>query len=607
MQEKSILDLFAADRERHPDRPLFTFVNRAGEDEHVFTPDSLATEASRVRRLLDEAGFAPGDRAILAYPHGPEFIAALVGCFMAGVIPAPVLPPVPGQGRGNEAGFIAAVRDCRARGVLTCTAYDDLRKLAVSRGATTRGGLGWPEVPWYPTDRHEDSDPDPERAWHSPASIDETALLQYTSGSTGTPRGVVMTHRSLIAEVESNTRDYGMGPHTVGVSWLPHYHDFGLIAVILNGLSGSGHMHLLSPLDFIRSPAIWFETMSRVGANGCPAPNFAFDLSVRRTTPQQRRAWDLSHMEVVMSAGEPILPRTIDRFFAEFAVTGLRPETFCPTYGLAEAALSVSSWGRMRLTVDADALAEGKVVPLDSADTEAARRTTTYFGCGQITKPGSRVRIIDPETHLPCPEDRVGEIWVDSPTKGAGYLGRAAETASTFYAKVADGRDIRGYLRTGDMGFFADGELFITGRLKDVIIVRGRNYHAEDLEESVRRCHPHIRPGGIAAFSVTPPDGGAEQLVVFAETSVHTSSDHSTGLSAQEIADAVRKCLRLDHLLSCDVVVVGGPGLVAKTTSGKVRRRTCKSMYLAGEIPNATTVRGTGASEHQLSGRTDRQ
>ncbi|MFI6996538.1 fatty acyl-AMP ligase [Nocardia sp. NPDC050175] len=585
MRGDSILDLFAADRAVRPDRPLFTFVDKAGNDDVVLTPNSLAAEANRVRGLLDSAGFVPGDRAVLAYPHGPEFIVALVGCLMAGVVPAPVLPPVPGGGRGNEAGFIAAVRDCQARAVLTCSSYDELRKMAVASGALTRGGLRWPEVPWYATDQ-PDAGPGPDLPWYSPANSDERAILQYTSGSTGTPRGVVMTHRSLRTEVDSNIRDYGMGPDTVGVSWLPHYHDFGLIAVLLNGLSGSGHMYLISPLDFIRSPAIWFETMSRVGATGTPAPNFSLDLSVRRTTPEQRRAWDLSRVELVMSAGEPILPRSVDRFYAEFAVTGLRPESFCPTYGLAEAALSVSSWGRIRLTVDADALAEGRVVRIDPVDGAAVRRATTFFGCGRITKPDSRVRIVDPETHLPCPPDRVGEIWVDSPTKGAGYLGRPTETAEIFYAKVADEHDPRGYLRTGDMGFFADDELFITGRLKDVIIVRGRNYHAEDLEESVRQCHPRIRPGGIAAFSVAAPDGTAEQLVVFAETSADPAGEALT----TEIADAIRKCLRLDHQISCDAVVVGGPGLVAKTTSGKVRRRACRSMYVAGEVPGTTTV-----------------
>ncbi|MFJ4654515.1 fatty acyl-AMP ligase [Nocardia sp. NPDC088792] len=601
MMSGSILDLFAADRERNPDRPLFTFVDKTGGDQLVLTPDSLAVEAMRVRRLLDYAGLTPGDRAVLAFPHGPEFIVALVACLMAGVVPAPVLPPGPVHGRGSESGFITAVQDCQARAVLTCTAYDKLRRSVITSGGLTRGGLRWPDVPWYPTDQFIDSAGDRDLRWYSPVSSDAPAILQYTSGSTGTPRGVVMTHRGLLAEMDSNTSDYGMGPKTVGVSWLPHYHDFGLIAVILNGLSGHGHMYLMSPVDFIRSPSIWFETASRVGATAIPVPNFAFDLSVRRTTPDQRRQWDLSRVELVMSAGEPILPRSVDRFFDEFAVCGLRRQAFCPTYGLAEAALSVSSWGRTRLTVDADELAAGSVVPVDPIDERPIRRAATYFGCGRITKPGSRVRIIDPETRLPCPENQVGEIWVDSPSKGAGYLGRASESAKIFHAKVADGRDSRGYLRTGDMGFFAAGELFVTGRLKDVIIVRGRNYHAEDLEESVRQCHPLIRPGGIAAFSVAPPDGAAEHMVMFVETGAGNPTEPPERTLAEEIAGAIRKCLRVDHQLSCEAIVVGRPGLVAKTTSGKVRRQTCKAMYLAGEVSDAITVGGAGASGLQSS------
>jgi len=595
----SILDLFAAQLENHPDRELFTFVDKHGKDRAVLTTASIARDATDVALFLDSAGFAPGDRVVLAYPPGPEFIVALVGCLMAGVLPAAVLPPDPRHGRGNEDGFVSAVLDCEARAVLTSTGYDRLRKLATVAGAVTRSGRRWPDIPWHRTDRlaYDDAEEGP-REWHRPGSSDEPALLQYTSGSTGTARGVVMSHRNLIAETASNAEDYGLLPSELGVTWLPHYHDFCLINVIMNVLGGNLRVYMLSPLDFLRSPGLWFETMSRVGATETHAPNFAYDLVVRRTTPEQRERWDLSKVRMIMSAAEPILTRTVDTFFREFAVTGLRPEAFCPTYGLAEAGVSVSGWGRSRITIDAEALALGRVIRVEDGDDgdneredaagERPRRTATYFGCGRITKAGSRVRIVDPDTCEPCAPDQTGEIWVDSETKALGYYGREAESREVFYAAVADDTDTRRYLRTGDLGFFADGEIFITGRIKDMIVVRGRNHHAEDLEESVRRCHPDIRPGGVAAGAASPGDGQdrAEQVVVFVERRDAAAEE----TAVDELVSAVRHRLRLDHQLTGATVVVGRKGLVAKTTSGKVRRRTCSQMYVSGTLPEGTSV-----------------
>ncbi|MBO2450942.1 fatty acyl-AMP ligase [Actinomadura barringtoniae] len=608
MAALSILDLFAAQLDEHPDRELFTFVDKHGKDRARLTAASIARDAADVRLFLDSEGFAPGDRVVLAYPPGPEFIVALVGCLMAGVLPAAVLPPDPRHGRGNEDGFVSAVLDCEARAVLTSTGYDRLRKLATVAGAVTRSGRRWPDIPWHRTDRLAYDDPEEgPREWHRPESDDEPALLQYTSGSTGTARGVVMSHRNLIAEAASNAADYGLVPSEVGVTWLPHYHDFCLINVIMNVLSGNLRIYMLSPLDFLRSPGLWFETMSRVGATETHAPNFAYDLVVRRTTPEQRARWDLSRVRMVMSAAEPVLARTVDTFFREFAATGLRPETFCPTYGLAEACVSVTGWGRSRVTVDPEALSLGKVIRVedgavgedgaagadcaaepDGARKDRRRRAATYFGCGKVTKPGSRVRIIDPDTCEPCGPDQAGEIWVDSETKALGYYGREAESREVFYAAVAGDTDTRRYLRTGDLGFFADGEIVITGRIKDMIVVRGRNHHAEDLEESVRLCHPDVRPGGIAVTAATPGDGEdrAEQVVVFVERR-DAATDEAT---AEEIVAAVRHRLRLDHQLTGVTVVVGPKGLVAKTTSGKVRRRTCAQLYVSGPLPEGTSV-----------------
>jgi acyl-CoA synthetase (AMP-forming)/AMP-acid ligase II len=582
MTAAGILDLFAANHERDPDSPLFTYVDARGRDYCAYTAESLARRAAGVRDLLDERGWTPGERAVLVYPPGPDFVVALVACLMAGVIPAAVLPPGPANGRGSEKAFAAAVLDSGARGILTCTEYDGLRRLAPASF--------WPDAPWHCTDTAGEAPASPER-WYRPARPDEPAVLQYTSGSTSTPRGVVMTHRNLLAEMTCNAADFRLGPDTIGVSWLPQYHDFGLVNAIISALSGNLRLYSLSPLDFVRRPALWFETMSRTGATLTASPNFGLDLAVRKTTPEQRAGWDLSPLATLVCAAEPIRAATVDRFLGEFAAAGLRPECFCPTYGLAEATVSVSSWGRARVAVDAEAVARGTVlrVPSPVLGTEADRRTAVYVGCGRITKPDSRVRIVDPDTRIPCPADRIGEIWVDSATKAAGYHGRPAESRDGLYAEVRGESDPRRYLRTGDLGFFADGELFITGRRKDVLILRGRNHYAEDLEESVRRCHPAIRPGGVAAFAVEESDAlpGTEAVAVMVEVAAFETCDAQ---AADDIAAAVRRNLALDHQLGIVLVVIVPPGTVPKTTSGKVRRHAAKELYTAGEIEHAITV-----------------
>jgi acyl-CoA synthetase (AMP-forming)/AMP-acid ligase II len=358
----------------------------------------------------------------------------------------------------------------------------------------------------------------------------------------------------------------------------------------------------MSPLTFLARPAVWFEVMSRVRATHTAAPNFAFDLAVRRTTAAQRRCWELSSLGVVMSAAEPVRPATVAAFLDAFAVSGLAPSAFYPAYGLAEHTVSVSMGGRQVLHLDKAALEAGRAAT--AANGSAA---VTVQGCGQVTKPGARVRIINPQTHRACAPDEVGEIWVSSPTKALGYLGLEAETRHTFQARVAGDDDPREYLRTGDLGFFAGGELFITGRLKDLIIIRGRNLYPQDLEDSLRDAHPLIRPGGIAAFGAHSgephelPDqagtgqagtdragtdqagtgqAGEERVVVFVEL----REDKVGDAAAAEVIAAVRDRLHTGHQIARPVVVLGRAGLVRKTTSGKVRRRACQQDYLSGAV-----------------------
>jgi len=577
---ETILSSFLRLRASDPDRHMFTFVDENGRDEASLTVRQLGEAADRVAHSLRGWGFVPGDRAILVYPPSLDFVAAFLGCLAAGVIPVPVYPPNPFRLKKDLATFTAIAGNAGARAVLTNSTYDRSRSAGAVTSFFSADAPRWPSLAWHRTDKLRPV-PGPV-AWYEPGGPDVPAFLQYTSGSTASPRGVVISHGNLAHEVAANARDLGLGPGSRAVCWVPQYHDLGLISVILSTIAGNAQTTLLSPLAFLQRPALWFEVMSRVGATHTAAPNFAFELAVRKTTPQQRAGWNLATLRVILSAAEPIRPATVDAFFAAFAASGIDRAAFFPAYGLAEHTVSVSMGGRAVLRVDKSALEAGRVVPCDQP------AAVTYLGCGQVTKPGAAVRIVDPVTHRPCGSGEVGEIWVDSPTKGLGYWGLDQESVETFHARIAGTDDPTGYLRTGDLGFLHDGELFVTGRRKDLIIVRGRNLYPADVEESVRDCHPLVRPGGLAAFGVDAGAGAGERLVLFVET----RHDKVGTTEAEEIIQAVRRRVYEEHQIACHAVVLGQVGTVRKTTSGKVRRLACRQAYLSGEVAQArTTIR----------------
>ncbi len=572
-------------RDLADDMRLFTFVDDDGRDCDALSVRDLTTGAENVAQAIQAWGMKPGDRLVLVYPPSLDFITALVGCLVAGVVPVPVYPPDPFRLKRDIATFSAIVENSGARAALTNRAYYRARTMSSVSGAFSQRGPRWPQLPWYRTDRLRRIDKAP-LAWHEPSGPDEPAILQYTSGSTAAPKGVIITHGNLVHEVTANARDLGLGQDARGVFWVPQYHDLGLISVIMSTIAGNSATHLMSPLTFLRRPSVWFDVMSRVGATHTAAPNFAFDLATRKTTRSQRSRWDLSALRVVMSAAEPIRPATMSSFYEAFAPTGLRADSFYPAYGLAEHTVSVSVGGRITLRLDKDAVEQGRVIP---ADHDTGRSVVDYAGCGPVTKKDARVRIVDPETRRVAEPGRIGEIWVHSVTKALGYFGMEEETATTFRATLLDEDDPTEYLRTGDLGFFHDGELFVTGRLKDLIIIRGRNVYPLDVEDSVRGCHPLIRPGGVAAFAVPSEEG--DRLAVFVEV----TKKHLARFETAEIVSEVRTVVHSDHQLACHSVVVGKAGLVKKTTSGKVRRRACAQAFLSGDVERSEVVMAVSA------------
>ncbi|MER5176969.1 fatty acyl-AMP ligase [Streptomyces sp. NPDC002896] len=602
-QCNSVLSALRNLYETQPEKLLFTFVGDDGEDAETLRAGELAEAVDSVASSLRLWGLAPGDRAVLVYPPSLDFVKAFMGCLAAGVLPVPVYPPNPFRLKRDLVGFNAIVESSGARAALTNGLFDRSRRAGSVAGLLGRSEHSWPRIPWYRTDRRSGRrsgngcDPG---SWHEPADPGDTAFLQYTSGSTGVPKGVMVTHGNLVHEIAANVVDLRLDPDTRGVFWLPQYHDMGLINVILSTALGNSTTHIMSPLTFLQRPALWLDVMSRVGATITSAPNFAYELAVRKTTPEIRAGWDLSSLEMAITAAEPIRTRTIRAFLDAFAVSRIRPHVFYGAYGLAENTASVTNRGQGVLRLDKKALEDGQVVPVDdTSDALDLDGHIEYYGCGFSSKPGDRIRIVDPDTGVPCPPERVGEIWVRSSTTAAGYYGRPETTREVFHATVTGDDDPTEYLRTGDLGFLHEGQLFMTGRIKDLIIIRGRNVYPSDIEDSVRECHASIRPGGIVAFALGPDekfpgdtvtgpdaDDAGERLVVFAETGrKRVDAD-----LAAEICAMVRKFVYADHQLSCHTVVLGRPGLVRKTTSGKVRRRVCKEALLSGEIDREATT-----------------
>ena len=581
-----VLTSFRELRESQPERHLFTWVDGRGCDDQTLTVGQLAESVDAIAASLRDWGLVPGDRVLLVYPPGLEFIKAFVGCLAAGVLPVPVYPPSPFQAGRDLSVFAGIAARTGARIALTDGSYDRVRRTSSVAGLFGRGTQGWPQLDWYRTDRRlrPRSTGFP---WHIPSALDEVAFLQFTSGSTADPKGVMVTHGNLAHEIAANVVDLRLHEGTRGVFWLPQYHDMGLINVILSTVLGNSRTHLMSPLAFLQHPALWFDVMSRVGATVTSAPNFAYQLAVRKTTPEQRESWDLSALEMAICAAEPVRDRTVRAFLEAFKAAKLKPDVFFTAYGLAENTASASNRGQGQVRLHKEALARNEVVLVADDDPAA----TTYFGCGTSSKPGDRIQIVDPDTHTPCEPHQIGEIWIHSATTAAGYWGMPELTDQTFRATIA-GEDSISYLRTGDLGFLHEDELYVTGRIKDMMIIRGRNVYPSDLEDSARDAHPLIRPGGVLAFSVGPgelrtdPDGADERVVVLVETKANRLSDHE----AEEISTSVRRSIYADHQLACSLVVIGQVGLVHKTTSGKLRRQVCKRALLSGELAKGKTV-----------------
>ncbi|QFU93022.1 AMP-binding protein [Amycolatopsis sp. YIM 10] len=535
-----------------PGKLAFTFLENGETESARYDFAGLDAAARRVAARLQADGLA-GGRVLLAINPGPDYVAAFFGCLYAGATAVPCYPPRQ-HGKSRELAAIAV--DSGAGAVLTA---GGMAATVAERFAETVEDSHFPVL-------DVDTVDDALTGSWTPPEIDgdDLAFLQYTSGSTGAPKGVMVRHRDIVRHVGYMHRRFELTPDSTAVSWLPPFHDMGLIAGILMPAVMGYHAVLMTPRDFVTRPARWLEAISQYRGEWVAAPNFAYDLCVERVTDEELSALDLSSWRQACNGAEPVRAETIERFTERFGQRGFRPGTFRPCYGLAEVTLAATI-----------PLSGSRPVIIDrtwDSDEQGKR----LVGCG-VPLDDHELVIVDPETSERREDGTLGEIWVSGPSIPAGYWNREEETERTFRATLPGG-DAH-YLRTGDMGLVQDGELYVAGRYKDLIIIRGRNYAPSDIEHLVGPCHPRNRASGTAAFSVTEgTENAVERLVVVQEVRTRRESDF------EAIIEAIRKRVLEELEITVDVVVLTKPTALPKTTSGKIQRRACRARFLAGSL-----------------------
>ncbi|AKQ66241.1 Non-ribosomal peptide synthetase [Myxococcus hansupus] len=538
-------------------------------------------QAARIGALLQSQG-AQGQRVLLLYPPGLDYVAGFFGCLYAGAVAVPAYPPDPMRLERTLPRLRAIIEDAQATVVLTTSGILSLADFVFEQAPDFRA------LNWLATD---DLPAEGAASWRDPGvGPDSLAFLQYTSGSTGTPKGVMLSHANLLHNLGLITGAFQTGPASSGVIWLPPYHDMGLIGGILQPLFTGFPVTLMSPMSFLQRPMRWLEAVSRYRATVSGGPNFAFELCARRATPEDVQALDLSSWDVAFCGAEPIRAATLDRFAEVFAPSGFRREAFYPCYGLAEGTLIVTGEQKGRVprahVLDAAALSRGQAVHA-AAGTEGAR---THIGCG-TTLAEQRLLIVDPESRVPRAAGQVGEIWVSGGSVAQGYWRKPEDSEALFHAVPVGAEDGPKYLRTGDLGLLLeDGQLLVTGRRKDLIILRGRNLYPQDVESVVERAHRKVRPGCVAAFSIETPDG--EALAVVAEVA-RDLAEGSDASALGAVADTLRQAIVAEFQVQPHTLALLPPGAVMKTSSGKIQRFACREALTSGTL--ATVWRsGTG-------------
>jgi acyl-CoA synthetase (AMP-forming)/AMP-acid ligase II len=573
---RTLVDLLRARSAEQGGDVAFTFLVDGEHEGTRYTFAELDARARAVAVALRERGVVPGERALLLYPPGLDFIPAFFGCLYAGVIAVPAYPPQPSQASRTLPRLLSIVSDADVAIVLANAAVVG----AGARMMREAPGLG--AIPWLATDTLSDDCADDWRQCE--IGHDSLAFLQYTSGSTASPRGVMVSHANLLHNLAYASHAADRDRSTRSVSWLPVIHDMGLIEGVLGPVFGGYSAYLMAPASFLHRPIRWLRAITRYRASTSGGPNFAYDLCVRKINDAQRAELDLSSWRAAYNGAEPIRAETLDAFHARFKDVGFRWRSFYPVYGLAESTLLVSTGGRdyepVIHDVSSDALARGQLKP---ARTRSSAQTRPLVSSGPVSF-GTRVLIVDSATRQQCGDGRVGEIWVESPSVAHGYWRRDSETRETFHARLASGEGP--FLRSGDLGALHAGELFVAGRLKDLLIVRGFKHYPQDLEHTAERQHAAIRPGCSAAFSIDSDGGEAVVLALEVDRRQAPQLDEPAERDAflASLVDRVRSAIVEHHGIQLAAVSALSHGAVPKTSSGKLRRRACRDAFCNGSL-----------------------
>ena len=547
--------------EKQPDDTAYIFTDGEADETRITFGQFNQRVRSLARRLVEEK--LSGERVLLLYPPGLEYVVAYFACLAAGAVAVPAYPP---RKNRNMIRIAAIAADAQAKAALITSDIAD-RSGDMLDEAPLLKQLLWLATDEIPSDSHA--------GWQfktiNPKSL---AMLQYTSGSTGTPKGVMLTHANLMANVQIIT--YGFEPtrQGSGLSWLPTYHDMGLVGGVLSSMFFGRPSVLMSPMTFLQKPIRWLRLISKYRVTISGGPNFAYDLCTSKITDEQLAGVDLSCWEVAFNGAEPVRSDTLHKFTDRFGPYGFNLKAFYPCYGMAETTLIVTGGHKGKLPLlrsfDGKQIDQRRVVPVNDHHPNSRELT----GCGRVL-PEERVAIVDADMLNECPPGRIGEIWVQGASVAQGYWNKPEATHSNFQAYIA-GTNEGPFLRTGDLGFFHDGELFVTGRLKDLIIVRGVNRYPQDIEQTVERASPRINAGEVAAFAVDLHD--RERLIVVAEVERTRRSDWS------DVVAAIRRDVTAEHELPPDAVILVRFGSIPKTSSGKIQRHACREDFLNGNL-----------------------
>jgi alkylation response protein AidB-like acyl-CoA dehydrogenase/acyl-CoA synthetase (AMP-forming)/AMP-acid ligase II/acyl carrier protein len=550
--------------ERRPDSPAFVFLDSDGEPKEQLTYRELDEAARRFAAKLVAAGLT-GKNAAMLFGAGPAFIVSLLGCAYARVVGIPLQVPRTAAALARVGGI------CGDAGTTTVLGPQDIHRDLLERfgGAPELADLRW-------VDAGGDGETGADMVgWADiEADPDALAMLQYTSGSTGNPKGVMISHRHFAVQAAEIDALWPCDRDSAVVSWLPTFHDMGLLFGVILPLWAGIPVYLMSPQQFIRRPRSWLEAISRFRGTHAASPDFGYELCVRRIPEDERQGLDLSSWRAAVNGAERVRWQTLRRFTEAFAPHGLRPHTVCPAYGLAENTLKVSGSSSDDLPrvlwADVAALRAHRVEPHD----EAGAAVVPVVSCGRV-EPGTRVRIVEPRTRVACTPGEVGEIWVDGPCVSRGYWRRPLVNQETFQARVV-GEDEGRFLRTGDLGFLRDDELYVVGRLKDLLVIHGANHHPEDIEHTVEVAVPGLQLGAAAAFTV---DSGSSETLVLA-----IEYGGLEGITPERLRDLAIDAVNAEHELPVGDLVLVRRGSLPKTTSGKIRRSACRDAYLFGTL-----------------------